>query len=218
MKPLPTMLLQIVSLTALHDRAANATVKTVAFSLAAALVLQSAPVSAQTPPAPVVDRSTGVTKPSAPAVPAATAAPATPAANAAAPQPTAPAIRFVTIGDKPAVMYDAPSNRANKQFIILRNTPMEVLVKLDRWLKLRDADGSTNGWVENEFVGQRRQVMVNVASADVRAAAAESAAKVFDAQRGVLLEVTGAANDGWMAVKHRDGQAGFVRLAHVFGN
>jgi len=167
--------------------------------------------------APVIDKSTGNT----------TNAGASAATNASngklTPQDIPPATTavpqkmFVSIGDKPAVLFDAPSNRTIKNFIILRNTPLELLVKLDKMTKVRDADGSI-GWVENETLGLRRHVQIAVASADVRATPSATGALVFDAQRAVLLEVTGNATpDGWLPVKHRDGQAGFVRLSQVWG-
>jgi SH3-like domain-containing protein len=124
---------------------------------------------------------------------------------------------FVTIGDKPSVMFDAPSNKANKIFIINPLTPLEVLVKLDKLTKVRDADG-TVGWVENATLGERRHVQVSTPTADVRASPAAAAPLVFDAQRGVALEVTGAATEGWLPVKHRDGQSGYVRLNQVWGD
>jgi flagellar basal body rod protein FlgF len=40
---------------------------------------------------------------------------------------------------------------------------------------------------------------------------------VFEAQRGVLLEVSGPAADGWLPVRHRDGQSGYVRSVQVWG-
>ncbi len=131
---------------------------------------------------------------------------------------TTPQKSFVSIGDRPAVLFDAPSNRANKTFIILRNTPLEMLVKLEKMTKVRDADGAI-GWVENESLGTKRYVQISVTSADIRAAANVAGSSVFDAQRGVLLEVTGLASpDGWLPVKHLDGQTGFVRLTHVWGD
>ncbi len=137
--------------------------------------------------------------------------------------PTAPAIpkiSFINIGDKPAVLFDAPSTRANKTHIVLRQSPLEVLVKLDKWTKVRDYE-STIGWVENDTLAARntsRLVIVNVATADIRVAAGASANLVFEAQRSVLLELTSAvAPTGWLGVKHRDGQTGFVRLTQVWG-
>jgi SH3-like domain-containing protein len=131
--------------------------------------------------------------------------------------PPAPVKAFVSIGDKLAIMFDAPSMRANKIFIISAYTPLEILVKLDKLTKVRDAEG-TVGWVENSTLGERRHVQISAASADVRAAGAATAALVFEAQRSVVLEVTGPAQDGWLPVKHRDGQSGFVRLTQVWGD
>lgn len=128
----------------------------------------------------------------------------------------APASQFVSVGDKPAILYDALSVKANKLFILSRFHPLEVLVKLDKWTKVRDAEG-TIGWVENSSLGDKRFAQVSAPSADVRASAAATGALIFEAQRGVILEVTAPAADGWIAVRHRDGQSGFVRATQVWG-
>lgn len=134
----------------------------------------------------------------------------------AAPAASPPAASFVTIGEKPAVVYDSPSAKGNRILVLSRLCPLEVLVKLDKWTKIRDAEGSI-GWVENGILGERRHVQVAVTVAEVRAAALPAAPLVFEAQRGVLLEVTGTATDGWLPVKHRDGQTGLVRTSQVWG-
>ena len=124
---------------------------------------------------------------------------------------------FATIGEKPAILYDGLSTKANKVFIFSRFHPVEVLVKLDKWTKVRDAE-NTIGWMENAFMGDKRYVQVASAIAEIRVAPNTNAAIVFEAQRAVLLEATGpAAADGWLPVRHRDGQAGFVRVSQVWG-
>jgi SH3-like domain-containing protein len=133
-----------------------------------------------------------------------------------APAPVAAATQFVSIGDKPAILYDALSVKANKLFILSRNYPLEVLVKLDKWTKVRDSEGAI-GWVENTSLGDKRFVQVSATTAEIRAGAQAGANVVFEAQRGVLLEVTAPAADGWLAVRHRDGQSGFVRATQVWG-
>lgn len=137
------------------------------------------------------------------------------ASGGAVAQPSA-AVPFITLGDKPAVLYDALSAKANKLFILPRNQPLEVLVKLDKWTKVREPEGAI-GWIENAFIGERRYVQVSAPTAEVRAAAAPTAALVFEAQRGVLLEVTGPVAEGWLPVRHRDGQTGFLRTAQAWG-
>ena len=128
----------------------------------------------------------------------------------------AAAVEFRALGDRPAVLYDAPSVRADRLFVASRNYPFEVLVKLDQWTKVRDANGEV-AWVENKALGDRRTVIVTVPLADVRAAPNAQAALVFEAYKQVLLEILEAPAEGWVRVRHRDGQQGFIRLAHVWG-
>ena len=128
-----------------------------------------------------------------------------------------PSPLFSAIGEKPTIIYDGLSTKANKIFILSRFHPVEILVKLDKWTKVRDVE-NTVGWMENAFMGEKRFVQVLGASAEIRAAPNANASVIFEAQRAVLLEPTGPATlDGWLPVRHRDGQAGFVRLSQVWG-
>lgn len=128
----------------------------------------------------------------------------------------AAAAEFRALGDRPAILYDAPSTRADRLFVASRNYPFEVLVKLDQWTKVRDSNGEV-AWVENTALGARATVLVTVPLADIRAAPNVQAPLVFEAYKQVLLEVVDAPADGWVKVRHRDGQQGFIRVAHVWG-
>ena len=128
----------------------------------------------------------------------------------------AAAVEFRSLGDKPAVLYDAPSVRADRLYVASRHYPFEVLVKLDQWTKVRDADGAV-AWVENKSLGERQTVIVTVPLADVRAAPNAQSALVFEAYKQVLLETLEAPADGWVRVRHRDGQQGYIRVSHVWG-
>ena len=127
------------------------------------------------------------------------------------------AAEFRSLGAQPAILYDAPSTRADRLFVASRGYPFEVLVKLDQWTKVRDANGEV-AWVENKALGETRTVVVSVPLADVRAAPNVQSPLVFEAYKQVVLEVADAAvTDGWIKVLHREGQAGFIRVAHVWG-
>lgn len=123
---------------------------------------------------------------------------------------------FRSIGERAAVLYDAPSLKADRIFVASRGYPFEVLVSLDLWTKVRDAGGEV-GWVENRALGERRQALVNVPVADIRASPDARSPLVFEAYRQVLLEVLEAPADGWVKVRHRDGQQGYARIAHLWG-
>ena len=127
-----------------------------------------------------------------------------------------PAAEYRALGERPAVLYDAPSSKADRLFVASRHYPFEVLVKLDQWTKIRDADGAV-AWVENKALGDQAMVLVTVPLADVRASANHQAPLVFEAYKSVLLEVLEPAVEGWVKVRHRDGQLGFIRTAHVWG-
>ena len=128
----------------------------------------------------------------------------------------AAAAEYRALGDKPTILYDAPSQKADRLFVASRYYPFEVLVKLDQWTKVRDVNGEV-AWVENKALGDRRTVLVTVPLADVRAEPGAQSALVFEAYKQVLLEVMEAPAGEWVRVRHRDGQQGFIRLAHVFG-
>ncbi len=124
---------------------------------------------------------------------------------------------FRALGERPAVLYDAPSLKADRLFVASRHYPFEVLVRLDHWTKVRDADGVV-AWVENKALGTQPTVLVTVPLADVRAEGNAQSALVFEAYKHVLLELVEQPTlDGWIKVRHRDGQTGYIRTAHVWG-
>ncbi|MDP1634047.1 MAG: SH3 domain-containing protein, partial [Gallionellaceae bacterium] len=49
------------------------------------------------------------------------------------------------------------------------------------------------------------------------AAADDKAALAFEAERDVVLELLEAVPGGWVKVKHRDGQSGFLKAPQVWG-
>jgi len=125
--------------------------------------------------------------------------------------------------EAPAVLYDAPSVKSKPLFVYGRDVPMEVLVTVEGWTKVRDSTG-TIGWLSGKGLSEKRVLLVRTPNADVRASPDEAAAVVFRAEHNVLLELAETAtstattaNPGWVKVKHRDGQTGYVKLAQVFG-
>lgn len=129
---------------------------------------------------------------------------------------SASAAEYRSLGERAAVLYDAPSLKADRIFVASRGYPFEVLVKLDQWTKVRDAGGEV-AWVENKSLGERRNAVVSVPVADIRALPDAGSAIVFEAYKQVLLEVIELPAGGWVKVRHRDGQEGFARVAHLWG-
>ncbi|MCL2656582.1 MAG: SH3 domain-containing protein [Betaproteobacteria bacterium] len=127
----------------------------------------------------------------------------------------ASALDFRSAGEV-AVLYDAPSTKGKKLWIIARGTPVEVVISLDKWVKVRDASG-TIAWIERASLADQRTVIVTAATAEVRQAANASSPLVFSAVKDVVLNVLDNPNTGWIKVKHRDGSTGYIRASDVWG-
>ncbi|EGF33908.1 hypothetical protein IMCC9480_3834 [Oxalobacteraceae bacterium IMCC9480] len=126
------------------------------------------------------------------------------------------ALDYQSIGAAPAVLYDAPSQRGRKVFVAPRNMPVEVILTYGEWSKVRDASGDLS-WVESKQLDAKRHVITKAAGTRVRAAADEMAPVIFSVDKSVILEMAEPSTAGWVKVRHRDGQGGFVKATDVWG-
>ena len=127
----------------------------------------------------------------------------------------AAALDFRSVGDSPAILYDGPTHTASKLYVVSNGYPLEVVVTVEGWVKVRDANGAFS-WVEAKQLTDKRTVMVKVPVADVRTKPEDNAPVAFQAQQSVLLDLV-AVNGGWVQVHHRDGGTGYVKVRQVWG-
>ena len=127
----------------------------------------------------------------------------------------ASAIEYRSV-ESATVLYDAPSLRGAKLYVIKRDTPVEIVVSVEGWAKVRDAEGGL-AWIERKYLAERRTVVVRADLAEIRQKADETAPRVFAAEKSVALEYLESLPDSWIKVRHRDGQSGYVRANQVWG-
>lgn len=125
------------------------------------------------------------------------------------------AVEFRSVGVPATILYDAPSLKARRLYILNQSYPVEIVVSLEGWYKVRDAAGGL-AWVEAKALSTRKVVMVKIARADVRRNPDENAPVVFQADQDVLLEVLDTV-DNWAHVKHGDGATGYIRITQIWG-
>ena len=124
---------------------------------------------------------------------------------------------FRSVAVPKAVLYDAPSSAAKKVLLLSQNYPVEVVVNLGDWLKVRDAQGSLN-WVEAKQLSNKYTVLVTANKAELRLAADVTSPLIATIDKDVLLEVADIKlNNGWLKVKHRDGVAGYILTSSTWG-
>jgi SH3-like domain-containing protein len=128
----------------------------------------------------------------------------------------AQAAEFRSVQEAAAVLYDAPSRSAAPLWVVSRHYPLEVIVNLEAWVKVRDHAGALS-WVEKKSLAERRMVLVTAPQAPVRVRAEDGAPVAFVAAQNVALELVEIVPEGWLRVRHADGAGGFLRAALVWG-
>ncbi len=128
----------------------------------------------------------------------------------------AQSFNYKAVGNAPAILYDAPTQNGIKRHIAPRGMPVEVVHVSGTWSKVRDVSGEMS-WLESRMLSNRRTVVVTANQASIRARAEPMAPSVFTADKGVILEIAEPVSSGWIKVKHRDGQSGYVQASEVWG-
>lgn len=129
--------------------------------------------------------------------------------------PAARAVDYRSVA-APAILFDSPSVQGKRLFIIASGTPVELIVSLDKWYKVRDSTG-TISWIERKALSEKRTVQVTAERVAVRSAPDDKAPMAFEAVRDVVLEAVEMPKIGWIKVRHRDGATGYIHVSQVWG-
>ncbi len=128
----------------------------------------------------------------------------------------AAAAQWRTVGEAGAVLYDAPSREGTPLYVVTPRYPLEVMVELDAWAKVRDHTGALT-WVEKSALTQDRSVVVTAPGAQVHVRPEEGAPVAFFAAQYLALELLEPAPGGWLHVRHADGVDGYLRASAAWG-
>lgn len=127
------------------------------------------------------------------------------------------AVDYVSVSESSAILYDAPSLKAKKLFVVNRYMPFEQIVTLDNWVKVRDRSGAMY-WVEKRVLSSKRYVFALPPLLDVRAEPDSGAPRLFQVRQQVALERLESTGTGWVKVRHMDADVGYVRSTEVWGD
>lgn len=126
------------------------------------------------------------------------------------------AVDYRSVSVPAAILYDSPSQQGKKLYLIKAQTPVEVVVRLEGWFKVRDAEGSL-AWIESRSLAERRMLVVTAPRGEIRQADKPEASLVAELDKWVAVEFVEAASPGWAKVRHKDGEAGYIRSTQVWG-
>jgi SH3-like domain-containing protein len=129
---------------------------------------------------------------------------------------SAHALDFRSVVPAKAILYDAPSLEATKLYILSAAYPVEIIVNLGEWLKVRDQQGGLS-WIESKNLSAKRTVIVTE-NTEIKSAENASSPLLATVEKDVTLELLSPTiKNGWVKVKHRDGIVGFVQASALWG-
>lgn len=129
---------------------------------------------------------------------------------------SAHAVDYRSVGGQPAVLYDAPSMQATPLYVVSPKYPLEVIVELGAWIKVRDQTGALS-WVQGSVLTDQHTVLVTAPAAQVHVRPDDNSPIAFSAAQNVVLDLLEVVPGGWLRVRHADGSSGYVRPTAVWG-
>jgi SH3-like domain-containing protein len=127
------------------------------------------------------------------------------------------ALEFKSIGVPKVILYDGPSAVASKRFILYQYYPVEVIVSLSKWIKVRDAEGGIH-WLESSALSSTRTIIVKADATLIHDAPIENSKLVASIEKNVVLKLDEMNPvNGWIKVSTLNGLSGYVPVGDVWG-
>ena len=125
---------------------------------------------------------------------------------------------FISVKSKQAILFEGPSNTTEKMFIVTEGYPLEVLVNLKDWKKVKDHNGKIS-WIEAKNTQDERTVLILKENTVIFNQANDKSHKLANVEKFVVLKLNSAMLIGeWAQVKTQiEGLVGFVNSTEVWG-
>ena len=115
-----------------------------------------------------------------------------------------------------AITYDAPSVASKKLYIMNQGYPVEIIVNLGEWVKVRDQQSGLS-WIEGKDLDTKRTVIVTD-NADIKEAESADSKLLATVEKDVVLDLMSPnIHNGWVKVKHQSGVVGYIQSSAIWG-
>lgn len=124
---------------------------------------------------------------------------------------------FISTDENQANVYRGPGSEYAIIMNYGKNFPLKVLdIASNGWLKVMDFEGD-RGWVSpKSATADPVYVITRQPQVNVRQQPGTESPKVFSAEKGVIFKAL-EERDGWLNVKHPDGDSGWISAKIVYG-
>ena len=129
--------------------------------------------------------------------------------------PNLAAAEFRAVSVPKAIVYDTPSAQGKKLYLLGQGYPVEVIVNLAEWVKVRDQQGGLS-WIDAKQLSTKRTLLI-ISPVEIKQTPEASGTTIARVEKDVVVDLLEPAKSGWVKVKHRDGLVGFVQTSAVWG-
>lgn len=122
---------------------------------------------------------------------------------------------YVSVDGQKANARSGPEPQDPVLFSLKNHYPLRVIGRKAKRVKVRDFEGD-EGWIHENLLSTKRYVVVRLGLINLREGPNTEHPKRFKAERGVVFEVL-EERQGWLLVKHSDGDEGWCSAKIVWG-
>ena len=117
-----------------------------------------------------------------------------------------------------AFLHEAPSDSTKKSFIVTRGYPLEVIVSLKEWKKVKDHEGLIN-WIKTSDLSSKRSVLNLKGDNPIYLEPSSASPILAKVNENVTLELLDAKKiDDWVKVYSKVGDIeGFIKASDLWG-
>jgi len=124
---------------------------------------------------------------------------------------------FRSVAFAKTILYEAPSATTKRVYLVGEGYPLEIIVNLGDWLKVRDPYG-TLSWVESKNLQSKRTVIVKADKANIYKDPESKSALVATIEKDVVIELSDPLiANGWIKVRYQQDLDGYIQTSEVWG-
>ncbi|MBM3359984.1 MAG: hypothetical protein FJY41_00935 [Betaproteobacteria bacterium] len=124
---------------------------------------------------------------------------------------------FRSVAFAKTILYEAPSATTKRVYLVGEGYPLEIIVNLGDWLKVRDPYG-TLSWAESKNLQSKRTVIVKVDKANIYKDPESKSALVATIEKDVVIELSDPLiTNGWIKVRYQQDLDGYIQTSQIWG-
>ena len=124
---------------------------------------------------------------------------------------------FRSVTSAKTILYEAPSATTKRVYLVGEGYPLEIIVNLGDWLKVRDPYG-TLSWAESKNLQSKRTVIVKADKANIYKEPESKSTLVATIEKDVVIELSDPLIiNGWIKVRYQQDLDGYIQTSQVWG-